>query len=126
MSEELGSHINVDLTNIPENEIKGVFTVKIVKTELQKAKTDGSTNLYVEMELVDAEDLSGRKVWTTLNLKPQSLWRVRDFVQACGVFPGANGFDKNELMGKMLRVIVEMENYEGRNRPKVKDFAPLT
>ena len=106
------TEINVDLTTIPELEAvpEGEYLVSISKVDTAPSKrTPGNTNLNIEMTVQSEDEYHGRKIFDTLSLSEKALWRVRDFVQACGVFPGPQGFKTEELLGAQLIVGVTIE-----------------
>jgi hypothetical protein len=124
--EIIGDEVRVDFTSIPTSdwppEGPGVF--RVVKCEPQRAK-DGSPMLYWEFEAVTEDGTQYRRVWTNTSLKPQALWRLRDLVNALGVYPGPDGFKRSEVIGKTLRLMIKHEVYEGRVYARVEDYAPL-
>lgn len=129
MSEEgaiYGDDVKVDFANIPTSDWppEGPHVGRVMKCDPQKAK-DGSPMLYWEFEIVNDEGVTYRRVWTNTSLKPNALWRLRDLVNACGVFPGPDGFKRSEMMGKTLRLMIKHEEYGGKQYAKIDDYAPL-
>ena len=131
--------IPVDLTNIPEIDAvpEAVYPVSVSKIEMKDSKrTPGNKNLEIEMTIMDEGEYHGRKIFDTLSLSEKALWRVRDFVQACGVFPGPAGFKTEELIGATLNVGViceqrmqqdvatgQLKPVEGKQRNKVTGYS---
>jgi hypothetical protein len=129
--------VRVDLTNIPDNTVAdGVYEVRIDKCEIVASKrTAGAQNLNVEMIVTSQGDFNNRKLFDNISLLPQVLWRVRDFVNAAGVFPGPEGFRTEDLIGRPLRATVVMEprqdgakNADGSPKmaAKVAGYAPIS
>ena len=103
--------VPVDLTNIPEIEAvpAGEYLCSVSKADIKDSKrTPGNKNLDLEYTISEGE-YHGRKIFDTLSLSEKALWRVRDFVNACGVFPPATGFNTEQLLGAFLRVGVTTE-----------------
>lgn len=134
--EIFGDEVRVDFTNIPTNDWppEGPHLARVVKCDPQRAK-DGSPLLYWEFEVISDDGTQYRRVWTNTSLKPQALWRLRDLVNACGVYPGPDGFKRSEVVGKMLRIMIEHERFCKKHQAKddcpdadvfarVSDYAP--
>ena len=115
----------------------GPHVATVMKCDAQAAKTDGSPMLYWEFEVDSMDGTKYRRVWTNTSLKPQALWKLRDLVNACGVFPGPDGFQRSAMVGKKLRIWIEHESYckqhntnndgckDAQQMAKVGDYAPL-
>jgi hypothetical protein len=59
---------------------------------------------------------------------PDALWRLRDFVAACGVYPGPNGFRTEEMIGRMFRATAEDNEWpkgSGQKRTRLVQYAAL-
>ena len=98
--------INVDLSNVPELDAlpEGEYLVQVAKVDVTDSKrTPGNKNLALEFVVQDGEH-HGKKVFDVLSLSDKALWRVRDFVNACGLYPGPAGFKTEELLGQKLIV----------------------
>lgn len=126
--------INVDLTNIPEGPEalpQGEYLCQVNKIEMKDSKnTPGNKNLEVEYTVLkNINDLnlevSGRKTFDTLSLSQAALWRLRDWIQACGVFPGPQGFKTEEVIG--AQVIVGLVQEQRMTRDQVTGaLTPVT
>ncbi len=114
----------------------GPHAARVMKCEPQNAKGDGSPMLYWEFDVVADDGNKYRRVWTNTSLKPNALWRLRDLVNACGIFPGPDGFKRSEMLGKMLRIWVKHEKFCKKHNAqdtcedaavmaRVDDYAPL-
>jgi hypothetical protein len=111
MADEWGDEIPVDLTKVETQDAipEGEYLVQVSKVETKDSKrTPGNKNLEVEYTVQDGP-AHGRKIFETLSLSPKALWKVSEFVNACGVFPGPQGFKKSELLGAFLHVAVKNE-----------------
>ena len=105
--------INVDLENVPEfeNLPEGEYVVQVKSIEVKDSKrTPGNKNLEVNYTILEPGDYAGKEVrFDVLSLAQKALFRVRDFVQACGVHAGPNGFKTEELVGAVLRIQLRLE-----------------
>ena len=121
-----GDHVSVDLSDVGGNEWppEGVHVAKVVKCETQRSSS-GNPMLYWEFEVSADDGSQFRRVWTNTSLQPQALWKLRDLVNALGVFPGPDGFKKSECLGKMCRIWVTHEEYQGKTIAKVDEYSPL-
>lgn len=120
--------IEVNLQDIPTSDWPpaGPHTAKVVKIEMQDSKsTPGAKMLYWEFEVQTEGGEKYRRVWTNTSLQPQALWKLRDLVNACGVFPSAEGFNKSECLGRLLKIWITHEEYQGKTMAKVDDYAPI-
>lgn len=101
----------------------GPYLVAITDvTEVERTQDeidDGKFN-YLSWELTVQEgEYEGRKLWETNSFSPKALWRMRDFLKACGVdeetVNSAEGleFDPPDFIGTQLRVAVKMTTYNG-------------
>jgi len=104
--------IKVDLENIEEPEAlpEGVYVVQVKRCEMKDSKrTAGNKNLEMDYVIIEG-DHAGKEIrFDVLSLAQKALFRVRDFVEACGVFPGKDGFKTEELIGAILQVAVRLE-----------------
>jgi len=103
--------INVDLTNIPDPESlpEGQYLCRIEKIE-EKTSKAGNKYLDVSYNVEEPAEYNGRKIlFDNLTLTEKALWRVRDWVNAAGIFPGPDGFKTEEMIGAFLRVTLIKE-----------------
>jgi hypothetical protein len=104
--------IPVDLTNIEEMGDAapiGEYLAQVGKIDVKDSKrTPGNKNLEVQFVLQEGEQ-HGKMVFETMSLSPKALWRVRDFVNACGVYPNPSGFKTEELIGRFLYITLDVE-----------------
>jgi hypothetical protein len=122
-----GDHIDIDFTNIEgprDFPPDGPWTAKVTKVESQKSK-EGNPMLLWQLSVTDEEGTEFRPVFYNTSLLPQAIWKLRDWVNALGIFPGAEGFQKSACVGRSLKVWIRNEEYQGKPSCKVDDFAPL-
>lgn len=121
-----GNVISLDFTDV---ETRGRFHEAGDYHMSVKAATqeEGQKDPYISWELTCVEgDSEGAIVYNNTSLSPQSLWNVKAFLEALGVDVPDDAFDLDlddcidmEFMGK-----IEMEPYEGKDRPRLVDFWP--
>lgn len=113
--------LRLDFTNVesggkcPDGQYKA--TVK----EISQETSDNSGSDYLKVKLEASNDST---LFTNLSLQPQALWKMRDFLEACGrdVPKKAVDIDLDDIIGDELGVIVENETYQGKRRPNVVGF----
>ena len=104
--------LKFDFTNVgTEMEVipPGVYEAEITGVpEVQPSKDGNSQNLIVVLTLQNAYKFSGRKVYDYLNLREEFLWRVNQLRLSAGIDAGEEGFDTEDLAGKIVKV--ELKN----------------
>lgn len=127
--------VNVDFSKIDQDKLvsDGIHEFSVVKCEMAPAKSaPDKTVMNTELNITDETDSGGnpKKVWHTFSQEPQALWVMRQFCNACGVYPDENGFDTEQLLGKRGRVQTLQTKGEGAYAGKIKsncqEFLPLT
>jgi hypothetical protein len=87
---------------------------------------DGSNAPYLKWEFtITAGQFKGRKAWTNTSLAPQALWNLRGLLEAMGVeIPDSEyDIDLSECIGSNVNIVIGHEEYEGRDRARVNDYA---
>lgn len=115
-------NIHVNLTNIASGLEDGFYTVTIANMEEGVSKSSGNPVVKVAYEIED----SNFKLFDTFSLVDSALWKLRDFVVAAQIPFDENGFDHLTAIGRKLRVEVKNEKYEGKDRPKIVSYIPLS
>lgn len=95
---------------------EGVYTATVAICEPFTAKS-GKPALRVRF------DTDGGFIWSYYSLQPQALWALRAFLKACDIPSTDLGFETNDVIGKIVDVIVAHEVYNNVLRAKV--FAVL-
>lgn len=101
----------------------GDYPLKVVEVE----QKEGDKYDYLSWLLECTGDPEGARVYNNTSLSPQSLWNVRAMLEAVGYDIPDSEFDldPSELVGLELMGKVEMEDYEGKPRPRLVDFWAL-
>lgn len=106
---------------LPEDQ----YRVKVAEV----SQEDGSAAAYLKWKFEVSEGkFEGKPLYHNSSLSEQALWSLRNLLETIGVdIPDDEmDIDLEELVGKELMVTVTHEDYEGRARPRLTDFAPLT
>lgn len=93
--------------------------------EVEKDKGDAGE--YLKWTFVLGEDGDEGKAWFYTSLTKQSLWNLRGLLEAMGeeVPDDEMDIDLEEMVGKKVGVVIEMEEYQGKDRPKMVDYMPV-
>ncbi len=100
----------------------GLYPVVIQQARLDESST-GKPMLVLDFEVTDGDHV-GRHVFTNVVLTKEADWRIKQLLDAAGVYYDADGFDSDELLGRSLVVRVGIEVYEGQARNRVSAFHP--
>lgn len=113
MSNEL--YVPVDLNQVSDEFIpmpEGVYTMQVEKMEPKTSKA-GNKMINVTMNVVNPPEFLGRKGFTNLVVGvPEAMWKVKQFVKACGISYDTGGFNLGDAIGRTLLVKVTQESYE--------------
>lgn len=118
--------IRIDLSGVevqkkvPEGEY--VAKVKSVKEE------EGNAAPYLAWSFtIDGGDYEGATLYYNTSLAEQSLWNLRGLLEALDLDIPDSAFDLDteDLVDRRVNLVVEIENYEGKRRPRVVDFSPV-
>lgn len=114
------STLSVDFSNTESKLKPGEYlaTVEEVSVETSQSNTE-----YLKWKFkIDG----GGIAYYNTSLQPQALWNLRNLLEALGVeVPNsAMDIDLEDMLGRELMVLIDMEEYEGKKRPKMTDFWP--
>lgn len=114
------STLTVDFSNTESKLKPGEYlaTVEEVSVETSQSNTE-----YLKWKFKLDE---GGIAYYNTSLQPQALWNLRNLLEALGVTVpnSALDVDLEDLLGRELMVLIDMEEYEGKKRPKMTDFWP--
>lgn len=127
----MAKHI-LDFSNYAEQQTteglkEGSYLGRITKAVEIEAKSTGNTFILLNIKALSGPDgvIGGTAVLVDrLTLTESALFRMANFLPAIGI-PVENKvtFDSKQFIGKKVVAIVEMEEYNGKNRPAVKRYA---
>lgn len=108
--------VSDDFTPVPE----GIYTVQVEKLEPKQSKA-GNNMVNVTFNILEPADHMGRKLFTSLVLMQQAMWKVKQFVKACGIPYDTTGFDLGSSIGGQMLVKVLQETYDDNGTPKIRN-----
>lgn len=80
----------------------------------------GNPCMLVNWTLTGTDPPSGTKLLESITMTPESYWRLGELFKALDFKPDEDGFDDSDLTGMECLIAVEMEEYQGVERPRVK------
>jgi hypothetical protein len=96
---------------------------EVVSAVSQKATT-GNNMIVLQLKTVAPGQYAGAQMYDNLVLSDAALWKFKSAAKACGLLSadGASflGRDERDFVGKVLRHQVKVDEYDGRERNKVK------
>lgn len=110
------------------------LTVLATSEQMSKPKKEGDEPkklLKTEFDVTDEQDSAGsnKKLWHYFVIQPNAMWVMRQFANACGIYPGKDGIDTDSLLGRPCRAHVLQEKGEGQYKDKIQngiqEFLPL-
>lgn len=121
--------VKVDFTGVETRVLlpEGVYNAKVAEVELEP--NDGKPYLKWTFRTIDDDPkLNDKPLYNNTSLQPQSLWVLGSLLETLGVErpDGAMDLDLEELVGLEIGLVVEHEEYQGKQRAKVVDFTPAT
>lgn len=121
-SRKAKTSLKVDFTGVEAsgNVKAGRQLAEVSEVELKTSESSG--NDYLNWKL----KAKGGAIYHTTSLQPQSLWNLRNMLEAMGmeVPEAALELDLTEFPGMELGVEVEHETYQGKKKPIVVDLFP--
>jgi len=107
----------------------GAYAARIVDYEFRDSQA-GNEYINWVLEIVsDEAALAGRKLYVNTTLTPESLWRLKQFIEAAlgKEIPSEEfDFDPAELVGKTVLCTVKNREYEGRMQADVRNISALS
>lgn len=123
----MANMLGIDFTGVETREAlpAGEYGVEVVNIEQRQ----GAKGPYLNWEFrVCMGQFTGKKIWNITSLSSKSLWVLRKQLDVLGIktIPGKFNIDLNTLTGLKCGVKIELKEFDGKSRPKVIDFFPLT
>lgn len=124
-----GSSIE-DFSALPD----GTYDCELESFENKQAKTDQSANVTLKFNVTEDSEFTGRKIFVTHNLKPQSLWSFKRTCVALGADPEdfAGPFDTDDMLGQLrsapcrIRVTVNPEGHPYAGKQNVEEIMAMS
>ena len=123
--------ISVNFKDVPESGSlripAGDYIAKVKKVEKKTSQSSDKPYLMWSLEIVSGGDKSakGKVINTVTSLQPQALFNLRNFLVAIGIDVPAKALklDLGKLIGKIIGITVEDDEYRGDDNRKVKKSA---
>lgn len=118
----------IDFTNVSDGFTKlpgGEYAFHVFDVQ-DKPDRNGNPGVNVTLKVADGE-YQGKSVKMYLSETPGGLWRVRDFLQACGaaIPKKAVTVDYDKCLGKKIVAMLSYKNEEARF-PDINDLRAYT
>ena len=122
--------VSIDFTDVEGSNLvsDGEKLVGVYGKTIETGESSGAEYIAWEFIIKAPEEEAGRKLYTNTSLQPQSLWVLRNLLEAAGMeVPqqamdiDLNDFDEDTELG----VMIENEKYKGKDKPNVVDFIPV-
>lgn len=120
--------IKVDFTGVESRVLlpEGEYQAKVDSITLE----EGNTAKYLKWTFITQDDdkkLDNQRLYYNTSLAPQALWNLRNLLETLGVDTpdGPMDLDTEACLELELLVTVTHEQYEGKTKTKISDFAPL-
>lgn len=102
------------------------YPVQVMKAEMGKSANKGTPQVTFTLAVTEGK-YKGKKIRYDCFLLPQSLWTLRNLLEAAGktVPQKRINLDTDKLKGLKFAVTIEDDEYEGKMRSKVTDTFSL-
>lgn len=119
----------LDFTNVkegsdirPKRKPAGEYLATVVSVTDKESKQ--GNDMWVFIVKLDVDSTATYPIHCTLN--EESLWKLRAFMMACGAAIGKKriNIDPNKFVGRQLGVILEDDEYDGKEKSVVNGFIP--
>ncbi len=104
----------------------GQYAFEITSAVFGKSSSSGQEQVQVKTSIIDSPypKFIGKVLNIQLNLQPQSLWVLRQLIEAVDVDVPAGAFDLDldELVGKRFSATVEDNSYDGKNSHRITGY----
>lgn len=119
----MGQKLKLDFTGVEsfQRAAEGIHAVKIASAEVKQSQ-GGNDMIVVAFEVTKGED-KGARVYENFPLVEQALWKLKGLLEAIGM--KANGklqLDVDKLIGKVCRINVQHEEYDGKLRARCESI----
>jgi len=110
--------ITVDFTNVQDFSAVPDDTYLAKPTDIVPAKASTGNKMLTWTFMITDGEYKGRKLTTNFVLIPESLWKLRECLEALGaeVPMSVVTFEPKEVIGKPCRIVVGHHEYKGSTR----------
>lgn len=103
------------------DEIKeGRYPAKLIAVKAGKSKAGNQMYSWTFAIMGDAS--AGKELTTHTAITPAAMWKLKEILQALGVRPTNDGkysFAPSEVINREAILVIEMQEYEGKERPSI-------
>lgn len=102
----------------------GTYRIKVVEVTSEVGGDSGKEYLKWTYVIEKGQNHAGSKLYDNTSLQPQALWKLRGLLESFGVSV-AGRFNLEPLRqwtGKITTAIVENEDYEGKQKPRIAEY----
>lgn len=131
-SAKKGGTMSVDFSEVEDKRggkryKPGDYGVKVVEVTKGKTQNKGTPQISFKCKFVEGK-YKGDTIFHNCNLLPQSLWVLRNALEALGkkVPKKVVKIDLNGLVGKKMGITIEDDEYENKVRSRVVDTFPYS
>jgi Protein of unknown function (DUF669) len=103
---------------------EGDYLVKVLSGELRTSEKKGTKYFTWRLGVTQPEKYKGKVLYLTTSLKPEALWNLRNFIHAAtgkNVAGKVVNVDPEALVGKVVCVTAEDDEYEGKMKSVPQD-----
>lgn len=105
---------------------EGPLQLEVEEVEQREGEDSGKPYLAFTFTVSEG-DYEGTKAWDNMSLQPQSLWKLRGFMEAAGLetVDGEMDIDPDELIGLNVMADIVHEEYKGKQKHRVAGYSML-
>ena len=112
------SHVEEGVGGGSEEPQPAIYPAEIRICRQRETKADGNPANDIEVAFSLGGDYSW--VWTYVGLGPESDWKLAEFIRALDLpAKSKRGFDPDKMVGKMVRLKINPDQYDGVYRARV-------
>ena len=102
---------------------EGVYQFEVIDIEKKRSDNSGADYLAFELEVTEG-DHKGTKAWDNFSLQPQSLWKLRGFMEAAGLetTDGPMNINLDDMVGLIISAEVFHEEYKGKTKHRIGSY----
>lgn len=124
--------ITVDFTGVDAGSAgkllpEGPTQFEVDEIEQKVSDNSGEPYLAITLKVMEGEENAGVKAWDNMSLQPQALWKLRGFLDACGIetVDGEMDLDPDEIIGLVVTGDVVHEEYKGKTKHRIAGYSPI-
>lgn len=122
--------ISLDFSGVESNDFdplpKGSHHATIFEVTSEESK-QGKPYLNFQFKIVEEKN-NNRRAFMNASLQPQSLWALKNLLVAAGYpkeeLEGQLNLDLDDMCGRVVKIVIGHETYEGELRDRVKKVLP--